>query len=81
MNPTETIPQGTVPATPTQPAGLPASGISRAPLDKSPRLQSAPEGVPADVTNLAIAAGLLSGAFLLFWMGSYFANHIALRRN
>lgn len=35
--------------------------------------------MPADLTNLAVAAGLLSGAFLLFWMGSYLANHVALR--
>lgn len=85
MNPTENIPPGTTLPTPAPSAGNPDSGISRAPLEKSPRPQSQPsdvpaaEGVPADVTNLAIAAGLLSCAFLIFWMGSYLANHVALR--
>ena len=85
MNPTENIPPGTTLPTPAPSAANPDSGISRAPLEKSPRPQSPPsgvpaaEGVPADVTNLAIAAGLLSCAFLIFWMGSYLANHVALR--
>ena len=81
MNPTETIPQGTAPVSPEPSAANPGSGISRAPLEKSPRPQTSPaaEGLPADVKNLAIAAGLLSVAFLIFWMGSYLANHVALR--
>jgi hypothetical protein len=81
VNPTEIIPQGTVPETADSPVAAPGSGISRAPLEKSPRTPSAPapEGLPADVRNLAIGAGLLSVAFLVFWMGSYLANHVALR--
>ncbi len=81
MNPTEIIPQGTLPAAPEISEANPGSGISRAPLEKPPRTESAPgaEGLPADVKNLAVAAGLLSGAFVIFWMGSYLANHVALR--
>ncbi len=79
MNPTENIQEGGTPATPEKPAAKPGSGFTRAPLEKSPGSQAAPDGVPADVTNLAIAAGLLLSAFLIFWMGSYLANHVALR--
>lgn len=61
------------------PAAKPGSGLTRASVEKSTASQAPPEGVPADVTNLAIAAGLLFSAFLIFWMGSYLANHIALR--
>ena len=70
-----------MPATPDPSDVNPGSGISRAPLEKSPRPRpsSAAEGLPADVKNLAVAAGLLSVAFLIFWMGSYLANHVALR--
>lgn len=85
MNPTEIIPQDALSAPPVPSADHPGSGFSRTPSEKSPRPQPstkdepAAAGVPADVTNLAIAAGLLSIAFLLFWMGSYLANHVAIR--
>ena len=68
-----------MPETPEKHEATPGSGITRASVEKSPAAQAAPEGVPADVTNLAIAAGLLLSAFLIFWMGSYLANHVALR--
>lgn len=79
MNPIETIHEGAIPETPEKHEATSGSAITRASVEKSPASQAAPEGVPADVTNLAIAAGLLLSAFLIFWMGSYLANHVALR--
>ena len=35
--------------------------------------------MPADVTNLALGAGLLLSALLIFWLGLYLSNHVALR--
>lgn len=79
MNPTQDIPHGTAPASQDQPAAQPVSGIALAPVQKMTQPKTAAEGIPADLTNLALAAGLLLSAFLLFWMGSYLANHVALR--
>ena len=79
MNPNQDIQQGTASAIPEQPAGNPGSGISNAPSEKPIQPKAAPEGVPADVTNLALSAGLLLSAFLIFWMGLYLSNHVALR--
>jgi hypothetical protein len=56
------------------PAGQPA-----APAEKQAAAKKAADGVPADLTNLALGAGLLLSAFLVFWMGLYLANHVALR--
>ena len=67
-----------MPSSPEQPAPRPTSGIANAPAEKTAQTKSAPEGIPADLTNLALAAGLLLSAFLIFWMGSYLANHVAL---
>ena len=78
MNPTEDIPHGTAPATSAPPAGKPASGIASPPVEKNARAKSTPDGIPADLTNLALAAGLLLSAFLIFWMGLYLANHVAM---
>ena len=79
MNPTQDIHQGIAPAIPEQPADKPGSGIASAPVPEHTRTKTAPEGVPADLSNLAIGAGLLLSAFLIFWMGLYLANHVALR--
>ncbi len=68
-----------MPETPEKHEATAHSAITRATVEKSTASQVAAEGVPADVTNLAIAAGLLLSAFLIFWMGSYLANHVALR--
>ncbi len=75
MNPTQDIPHGTAPASHDQTT----SGIAPTSPEKTAQSKSAPEGIPADLTNLALAAGMLLSAFLLFWMGSYLANHVALR--
>ena len=75
MNPTHDIPHGTAPASHDQPT----PAISATSPEKTAQPKSAPEGIPADLTNLALAAGLLLSAFLLFWMGSYLSNHVALR--
>ena len=50
------------------------------PVTPDPRQGTPPttEGVPADLTNLALAAGLMLTAFLVFWMGLYLGNHIAV---
>lgn len=79
MNPTHEIPRDIAPATPEQPADKPASAISIAPAEKRPLPKTAAEIVPVDVANLAVAAGLLLSAFLIFWMGLYLSNHVALR--
>ena len=79
MNPTQDIHQGIAPAIPEQPAGQPASGIAIAPAEKPTLPKTATEGVPVDLANLAVGAGLLLSAFLIFWMGLYLANHVALR--
>ena len=73
------MPQSTSPASPEPPADKPASGIVIAPAEPPARAKTAAEGVPVDLTNLAIGAGLLLTAFLIFWMGLYLANHVALR--
>ncbi len=43
------------------------------------RPQPATEGIPRDLTNLALGAGLLLSALLIFWMGLYLPSHVALR--
>lgn len=68
-----------MPAIPEQPAGNPGSGIASAPVEKPIVPKAAPDGMPADLTNLALGAGLLLSAFLIFWMGLYLSNHVALR--
>ena len=78
MNPTQDIQQATAPATPETPADKPAAG-SGAPTEKQTSAKSAADGVPADLANLALGAGMLLSAFLIFWMGLYLANHVALR--
>jgi hypothetical protein len=50
-----------------------------APAEKQTVAKTAADGAPADLTNLALGAGLLLSAFLVFWMGLYLANHVALR--
>ncbi|MEO6785337.1 MAG: hypothetical protein ABI318_04315 [Chthoniobacteraceae bacterium] len=72
MNPTQDIPQDTAPATPEQPVGKP-------PEQPTTRPQFATDGTPPDLRNLALGAGLLLSAFLIFWMGLYLPNHVALR--
>ena len=72
MNPTQDIPQqGTAPA-------ISEPTAAAAPAEKQ-IVPKTTEGVPADLTNIALAAGLLLSAFLIFWMGLYLANHVALR--
>ncbi len=72
MNPThDDTQQGIVPAIPEQPAARPP--------EHSPRPHSAHDGAPLDAGNLALGAGLLLSAFLVFWMGLYLPNHVALR--
>ena len=75
MNPTQDIPHGTAPGSQEQPT----SSVAATSPEKTAQPKAAAEGIPADLTNLALAAGLLLSAFLLFWMGSYLANHVALR--
>jgi hypothetical protein len=79
VNPTQDIPQGVAPATPEQPAGKPVSGIANAPEETQSRAKTLPLEVPVDLANLALGAGLLLSAFLIFWMGLYLSNHVALR--
>ncbi len=69
------MPPGKAPAS----EGSLTSDIASTSTVKIVPAKSPPEGIPADLTNLAVAAGLLLSAFLLFWMGSYLANHVALR--
>jgi hypothetical protein len=79
VNPTQDIAQGTAPAIPEQPAGKPGSGISRTPAEIQPHPRPATEAIPGDLTNLALGAGLLLSALLIFWMGLYLPSHVALR--
>lgn len=79
MNPTQDIQRDIAPSAFEPPAGKPASGIASAPAQEQTRPKIAAESVPADLSNLAIGAGLLLSAFLIFWMGLYLANHVALR--
>ena len=48
-------------------------------MEKPTRVKTETEGAPADLSNLALGAGLLLSAFLIFWMGLYLSNHVALR--
>ncbi len=68
-----------MPATPEESAQKSGSGIARASVEKPTRPKTEAEGAPADLSNLAIASGLLLSAFLIFWMGLYLSNHVALR--
>lgn len=68
-----------MPATPEQSAEKSGSGIARASVEKPTRPKTETEGVPVDLSNLALGAGLLLSAFLIFWMGLYLSNHVALR--
>lgn len=74
MNTSQEIQHAHAPAIPGQPQGGTAPGIADTSVEKAPQ-----DGIPADLTNLALAAGLLLSAFLVFWMGSYLANHVAVR--
>ena len=66
-------------ANPEHSAEKSASGIARASVEKPTRPKTETEGVPVDLSNLALGAGLLLSAFLIFWMGLYLSNHVALR--
>jgi hypothetical protein len=79
VNPTQDIPEGIAQAVPEQPAAKPESGIASAPVEKHPGPKSAVEGIPSDLANLSVGAGLLLSAFLIFWMGLYLPSHVALR--
>lgn len=79
VNPTQDIAQGTAPAIPEQPAAKPGSGISRTPAEIQTHPRPATEAIPGDLTNLALGAGLLLSALLIFWMGLYLPSHVALR--
>jgi len=79
VNPTQDIPQGTAPDISEKPADKPCSSIASTPTEKQTHAVTALEGVPTDLTNLTIGTGLLLTASLIFWMGLYLANHIALR--
>ena len=68
-----------MPSSPEQPVPRPPSILQSTPVNKAANGKSTSEEIPADLTNLALAAGLLLSAFLIFWMGSYLANHVALR--
>ena len=68
-----------MPTSPEQPVPRPPSILQSTPVNKAANGKSTSEEIPADLTNLALAAGLLLSAFLIFWMGSYLANHVALR--
>ena len=67
-----------MPAHPEQSAEKSGSGIARASVEKPTRPKTETEGA-ADLSNLALGAGLLLSAFLIFWMGLYLSNHVALR--
>jgi hypothetical protein len=71
VNPTHDTQQGLVPAIPEPPAAKPP--------EPSPRPHSTADGAPLDAGNLALGAGLLLSALLVFWMGLYLPNHVALR--
>ena len=73
MNTTHDIQQ-----TVAQPADKPVADIAGVPVAKLHGTEAAPQGIPADVANLALAGGLLLSAFLIFWMGLYLANHVAM---
>jgi len=79
VNPTQDIPHGIAPAAPETPADKPLSGIGSAPAEMQSRAKASPQEVPVDLANLALGAGLLLSAFLIFWMGLYLSNHVALR--
>jgi hypothetical protein len=71
VNPTHDIQQGIAPSIPDQSAGKPA--------ERQTHPQHAADGAPLDLRNLALGAGLLLSALLVFWMGLYLPNHVALR--
>ena len=71
VNPTQDIQQGTVPTSAEQTPGRPP--------EQPTHPQSAADGAPIDLPNVALGAGLLLSAFLVFWMGLYLPNHVALR--
>ncbi len=79
MNPNQDIPQTGAPGISEPLPVQPGSGLSSAPEEKFTHSQSVPDAVPADVTNLAVGAGLLLSAFLIFWMALYLPNQVALR--
>ena len=79
MNPTQDIQQGTASAISDKTADPIRPDVEGASAEKPTRQKTAADGVPLDLSNLALGAGLLLSALLIFWMGLYLANHVALR--
>lgn len=59
-----------------QPAPAKPESRAAAPQAKTPVPPDAP---PADLANLALGAGLLLSAFVIFWIAQYLPNRVALR--
>ncbi len=78
MNSNQDIPQTSATGISETPAIQTGSGVVNAPAEKFAAPKISHDGVPPDVTNLAIAGGLLLSAFLIFWMGLYLSHHVAL---
>jgi len=71
VNPTQDTRQTDAPASTEQAPARPS--------EQATRPQPAADGAPLDLPNIALGAGLLLSAFLVFWMGLYLPNHVAMR--
>jgi len=79
VNPTQDNYQASAPAV-QEPAGRdPGSEPRRSEESLRGRMEIPLQDGPRDLGALALGAGLLSAAFIVFWMGLYLPNHVALR--
>ncbi len=77
VNPNQDIQQEPPPAAPDTAAELPAPAAHSLP-EKTEKPRTANDE-QVDLGNLAIGAGLLLSAFLIFWMAQYLPNRVAVR--